>query len=77
MIEQCLFLTLCMYLTLGNIWRRTIVCRKTAFVEKRGKVMMMFSHAVNACSVHGVFYVQLRKICGTLFYVDTNNSYFP
>jgi len=28
MIEQRLFLTLYMYLTLGNIRRRSIVCRK-------------------------------------------------
>ena len=30
-------------------------------------VTMMFNHAVNACPVHGVFYVKLRKIYGTLF----------
>jgi len=35
LIEQHLFLTLYMYLTLGNIRRRSIVCRKTA--EARGK----------------------------------------
>jgi len=38
MIEQLVFvacLTLYMYLTLRNIWQRSIVCRKNA--ETRGK----------------------------------------
>jgi len=39
-------------------------------------------YAINACPVHGVFYVKLQKIYGTLFlqianYVHANNSYFP
>jgi len=51
MIEQLVFvacLTLYMYLKPGNIWRRSIVCRK----KRQGtwKTWMMFYHAVNACT---------------------------
>jgi len=49
------------------------------FAEKTPRhvenVIMMFNHAVNACPVHGVLYVKLRKIYRTLLLQCTNSMY--
>ena len=64
-----------MYLTLVNIWRLSIVCRKTGEACANVIHVIMFNHAVNACPVHSAFYVKLWKIYVTLFLQCANFTY--